>query len=307
MRFVSKIGDRAAATIAAHRQLSANITLLITATIWGFSFTAQRVGMEHLGPFTFNGVRFLLGTFCLLPLLRFTRRNPPIHRKKQIAGCLLIGSILFCATSLQQIGIVNTTAGKAGFITGMYVILVPLFGIALHRYTGRAIWIGSCSALVGLYLLSVTDTLTIQQGDLLVLLSAFFWAFHILAIDRFSQTIDSILIAVIQFFICGIVSIIIAVCTESIHLESVVAASIPILYSGILGIGVAFTLQIFGQRYAHPAYASIILSMESPIAAFGGWMLLGETFSCRDLLGSMLMLAGMIISQVKGKSSKNTS
>lgn len=278
-----------------------NMLLLVTATIWGFSFIAQRLGMTHVGPFTFNGIRFLIGAAFLVPLLFVIPRSIPVRWRFALPRTLLIGGILFCASSLQQIGIMTTTAGKAGFITGLYVVLVPLLGLFLHHKTSGIVWIGAILAVVGLFLLSVTGNYTVEKGDLLVLVSALFWALHILAIDRFAQRIDGLIIAVMQFFFCGAVSLGIALYVERMAMPSIMAAAGPILYGGIMTIGIAFTLQIYGQKRAHPAHASIILCMESPIAAFGGWIVLGETLTSRSLVGSILMLAGMVLAQLPSK------
>lgn len=286
-----------------HKRLTSNLLLWTAATIWGFSFVAQRVGMRHVGPFTFNGIRFLLGALSLLPLALVVKRARHFSFREQMTGCAVVGLALFCGSTLQQVGIIYTTAGKAGFITGLYVVLVPLFGLFLGHRSSRFLWSGSLLAAVGLFLLSVTETWTIQRGDLLVLAGAVFWALHILAIDHFSKRIDSLVMAVMQFFICGSLSSLVALQIESTHLSAVLAAAVPILYGGLLTTGVAFTLQIFGQKHAHPAAASIIMSMESPIAAFGGWWLLRESFTTQGLLGCILMLGGMVISQLPSANS----
>jgi drug/metabolite transporter (DMT)-like permease len=285
------------------QRLTSNLLLWTAATIWGFAFVAQRVGMRHVGPFTFIGVRFLIGALSLAPLLLTVKRERHSSWRGQVAGCAIVGLVLFCGATLQQVGLIYTTAGKAGFITGLYVVLVPLFGLLLGHSSSKFLWAGSLLAAVGLFLLSATETWTIQGGDLLVLAGAAFWALHILSIAYFSRRIDGLVIAVAQFFICGSLSLVVAFAVESPSLPAVLEAAVPILYGGLLASGVAFTMQIYGQKHAHPAAASIIMVMESPIAAFGGWLVLGESFSTRGLLGCVLMLGGMIVSQLPSANS----
>jgi drug/metabolite transporter (DMT)-like permease len=278
------------------------ILLLVTAGIWGFAFVAQRAGMEHVGPFTFNGIRFALGSLALLPLLLFRRkrqvRGIEVGRRLILRAAGLAGIVLFAGASLQQAGIVYTSAGKAGFITGLYVVLVPILGLALGARTGTKAWIGALLAVLGLYLLSVRDVFTIALGDLLVLLGAFFWAAHVLVIGRFSPRIDVLRLASLQFAVCSILSLFCAALFESPRLSQVFQASVPILYAGLLSTGVAYTLQVAAQRKVPPTQAGIIMSLESAFAALGGWVMLRETFSARGLLGAALMLGGMMVSQL---------
>jgi drug/metabolite transporter (DMT)-like permease len=282
------------------------LLLLLTAAIWGFAFVAQRVGMEYIGPYLFNGIRFALGSISLLPLIYLGMGNgrsasdPPIPIGKgvKIAGSVLAGSVLFAGASLQQIGIVYTTAGKAGFITGLYVILVPIIGLVLGRMTSAGTWVGAILAVTGLYLLSVTEQFTMEKGDVLVLLSAFMWAGHVIWIGWLSPRMNPIVIASSQFAICSVFSLATAWFTEPIILSAVLAAAVPILYGGFCSVGIAYTLQVVAQRDAHPAHASILLSMEGAFAVLGGWLLLGETLSLRGLTGCALMLAGMVLSQL---------
>jgi drug/metabolite transporter (DMT)-like permease len=283
--------------------LRADLLLLITSAIWGFAFVAQRAGMHYLGPFLFNGIRFMLGSLWLLPVL-FLRRNsfgkPQLREFTQTvfpSGAVL-GLILFAAASLQQFGIVGTTAGKAGFITGLYVIIVPFLGLFLKRFSPVLTWLGAILAVLGLYFLSIKESIIPETGDLLVLCGAFFWAFHVLAIDRFVKRSDAFLLAFIQFLVCALLSLIFGFFSESLNLQNVVNASISLLYAGVFSVGIGYTLQVVAQKEANPAHAAIILSLEAVFAALGGWLILSEVLSPRELLGCLLMLSGMIFSQL---------
>lgn len=288
------------------RTLKSDALLMLTATIWGFAFVAQRVGMEYVGPFTFNGVRFALGSLSLVPLMLLKRKNPsaiaallpPADRQTVAWGGALAGLVLFMGASLQQVGLVHTTAGNAGFITGLYVVIVPLLGLFWRQRPDLGTWIGALLAAAGLYLLSVTAVFEIAFGDLLVLVGAFFWAAHVLIIGWLSPRIESIQLACIQFAVCSLLSLITAAALETMTLQGLMGAALPILYGGLLSVGVAYTLQVVAQRDARPAHAAIILSLESVFAALGGWLLLGELLSARALVGCSLMMAGMLLSQL---------
>lgn len=271
----------------------------MAAAIWGFGFVAQRVGMASLGPYTFNGIRFMLGAASLVPLILLTERNPSFN-KKHIAGGIVAGLVLFVAASFQQVGIVYTTAGKAGFITGLYIIIVPFLSHFLLKHKiGVHIWAGAFLALIGLYLLSITGNFLLEKGDMYVFIGALFWAVHILVIGFFTRKMDSLLLSAIQFLVCSILSLIVGASTEMPSLEGAIRAVIPLLYGGVASVGIAYTLQVVAQKSAHSANASIILSMESLFAVMGGWMLLSEHLSSRGMIGCVLMLAGMIISQIR--------
>ena len=288
------------------RTLKADGLLLLTAVIWGFAFVAQRLGMEHVGPFGFNGVRFALGCLVLLPPLfrNGLHHDTPSSRKVEpfssasLGGGLLAGLVLFCGASFQQVALVYTTAGKAGFITGLYVILVPVIGIALGHRTHAGTWIGTFLAAVGLYLLSVTEQFTFAPGDLLVLVGAFFWAGHVLIIGWLSPRQDPLKLAFVQYATCAALSLLVSAGIEPNAVDGYLSAAIPILYGGILSVGVAYTLQVVAQKHANPAHAAIILSLEAVFAALGGWIILGETLTPRGLLGCTLMFAGMLASQL---------
>jgi drug/metabolite transporter (DMT)-like permease len=213
---------------------------------------------------------------------------------------LAAGLVLFLGASLQQMGLVYTTAGNAGFITGLYVIIVPILGIFLGAHTHAGTWLGAVLAALGLYFLSVTTELTIAYGDLLVLVGALFWAVHVHIVDRFAGRMEASRLALFQYLACAGLSLFVGLVIETTTLAGLWAATLPILYGGILSVGVAYTLQIVGQRHAHPAHAAILLSLESVFAALGGWLVLGEVMSLRGLLGCGLMLGGMLISQLYG-------
>ncbi len=278
-----------------------NLLLLLTAIIWGFAFVAQRIGMEHVGPFTFNGVRFALGGLSLVPLLYINRKKSEEPSRTGLmtllGGGFLAGCALFMGASLQQIGIVYTTAGKAGFITGLYVVLVPILGLLWKQRTSLGTWIGAFCAVIGMYLLSITEQFTISHGDLLVLIGALFWAAHVQLIGWLTRRIDALNIAFLQFMTCSLFSLITAYFTEVITGQGLRDAILPICYGGLLSVGVAYTLQVVAQRHAHAAHAAIILSLEAVFAAVGGWLILGETLSWRGMVGCALMLTGMLLSQ----------
>lgn len=287
-----------------------NILLLLAATIWGFAFVAQRVGMEYIGAFTFNGVRFALGSLSLIPLMFYfnnikSKRNKSLELGNVFIPGILAGLLLFLGSSFQQVGLIGTTAGKAGFITGLYIVIVPICGIFLKQYISINSWIGAIIAVVGLYLLCVTGDFTISFSDLLELAGAFFFAFHILLIDYYSQKVDTLKLAFFQFFICAALSMIVAVLCEKISLDAIVKAAVPILYGGVCSVGVAYTLQIIGQKDAQPSHAAIILSMESVFASIGGFIILNEHLGIKGFFGCTLMLIGMLLSQLK-ISNKNT-
>lgn len=267
---------------------------------------AQRVGMEYIGPFLFNAIRFALGGLVLLPFIiwpaarrrtRLSARSFPFRKEHLFAG-ILAGSTLFMGASFQQVGIVYTTAGKAGFITGLYVILVPILGLLWRKHTYPEAWVGAVLAVAGLYLLSMTSSLTMSAGDLLVLISAVFWALHVHIIDKYTSRMGSLLLAHIQFITCSLFSFVVAFAFENIVMASVSGAWAPILYAGLLSTGVAYTLQVVAQKEAHPSHAAIILSLESVFAAVGGWLILSENLTLREMLGCALMLAGMLLSQI---------
>lgn len=291
------------------RTLQSDALLLLTAVIWGFAFVAQRVGMNYIGPFTFNGIRFALGCLVLLPFLlkekqqeKTTGNRPGQYPFRYFfLGSLLSGLLLFGGASFQQIGMVYTTAGNAGFITGLYVVIVPIIGLFIGQKSNFGIWLGACFAAAGLYLLSTTGEITIALGDLLVLIGAFVWAAHVIIIGWFSPKTSALRLAVAQFAICSILSLIASVLQdETVSTKAIWGAALPLAYGGFLSVGVAYTLQVVAQKSAHPAHAAILLSLEAVFAAIGGWLLLDEAMTPRELAGCALMLAGMLFSQLWG-------
>jgi len=283
--------------------LQANALLLLAAAIWGFAFVAQRLGMAHVGPFTFNAIRFGLGSLSLLPLLWATRqrRDHRPSRRRQGWGALAVGTALFAAASAQQIGIVTTTAGKAGFITGLYVVLVPLLALVWGERATWLTWAGALLAAVGLYYLSVTENLVLAVGDAWVLLSAFLWAVQIQLIAYLTRSIDPLPLAAAEFAVCSVLSWIVALIFEPITWAGIRGGLGPILYGGLMSVGIAFTLQVVAQRHARPTPAAIIMSLESAFAALGGWLLLDEQLGARGAVGAVLMMAGMVLAQIRPK------
>lgn len=281
--------------------IKSNLLLLLVAAIWGLAFVAQKVGMDYVGPFTFNGVRFLLANLTLLPLLFFFRDDNQsllTGLKNTALPGLIAGTVLFIATSFQQVGLVTTTAGKAAFITGLYLVLVPVLGIFLQHKVAGATWLGCILAVAGLYFLCIKESMSIQSGDMLELISALFWAFHILVIGHFSRRVNVVQLSWLQILTCSILSLVTAAFTETIVISSLAAAAIPIVYGGVCSVGIAYTLQIVGQKHAPPAHAAIILSMETVFAAIGGFVLIGEKMGGQEILGCALMLSGMLVSQL---------
>jgi len=281
----------------------ADCLLLMTTGIWGLAFVAQRLGMQHVEPFIFNGVRFALGALSLVPIMMFkvfpARPDTKPTRATVLTGSLAAGLALFLGVSLQQVGIVSTTAGKAGFITGLYVVLVPIVSLAWGQHVRRGTWIGVVCAATGLYLLSIKADFSIARGDFLVLLGAVCWAAHVHIIGRYASRIGALRLALNQYLICSVLSLVVAGCCEHPTLDGLLQATVPIIYGGVFSVGIAYTLQVVAQKTAHPAHAAIILSLESVFAAFGGWLILGEVLSLRAMIGCALMLSGMIISQLK--------
>ena len=311
--------------------LTADALLLLTAAIWGFGFVAQRSGMQYVGPFAYNGIRFILGSLSLLPLIAWQKKT---HDKKNLfLSSFLAGTCLFVAVSFQQLGMMATTAGNGGFITGLYVIFTPIFGIFLGRKTGKATWVGALFTLTGLYLLSTAGlTGGLNPGDVLVFVSAVFWTFHVLIIDRLVQKTDPIALSCGQFAFAAVYALLAAFLIEpvlsqklenlnpeilssgffawksfpallsglasgTIPMSLISSASIPILYGGLASAGIGYTLQVVAQKDAPPAHATIILCLEGSFAALGGVILLHEPLGSRTVIGFVLMLAGMLISQ----------
>ncbi len=285
--------------------IGAELILLLAAIVWGFGFVAQKSGMESIGPMAYNGLRFILGSICLLPLIWLYKRKevktkPVASKNSELwkAG-LISGLVLFAAATIQQIGIVYTTAGNAGFITSIYVILVPIFGLFLKHKVNMQTWIGAILALIGLYFLSVSEGLTLVIGDILVFGSAFFWAVQVLLASYYAVRVNVIKLAAIQFALVGVLSLIISFFTETYGFQNIYEALIPIMYGGVMSVGLAFTLQLIAQQKARPSHAAIILSTESVFAAIGGWLVLNEELTRVETMGAAMMLIGVILSQLR--------
>lgn len=292
------------------KAMRSNLLLALAALIWGVAFVAQSVGMEYVGGFTFNGCRFLIGGVVLIPLIWFGERRQAgeekgsswwRRQKTGLAGGICCGVILFVASSFQQFGIARTTVGKAGFITALYIILVPLFGIFLKRKIPWSLWVSVALATAGMYLLCMTGGAGVNLGDLYVFICAICFSFHILVIDYFSPKGDGVVISCAQFFTAGIISWIMTAVFETPDPGSIMAAWAPILYAGVMSCGVAYTLQVVGQKNTDPVLASLILSLESAFSLIAGWVILGQKLSPKELGGCALVFGAIILAQVPAK------
>lgn len=284
------------------KKIKSTILLFLTAIIWGFAFVAQRVGAEFVGAFTFNGIRFLLGTISLIPVILIFEKekfNKEKFKKTLFSG-LLAGIVLFIASTLQQFGVeITGSAGKAGFLTGLYIVLVPLIRFVMGKKTSILTFFGAVFAVVGLFFLCMTgDEISFGIGDAVLIIGAFFWAGHILVVDKFVNDVSPLKFSMTQFFVCGFLSIIFALFTEEIEFSAIQSAGIPILYGGLMSVGVAYTCQILGQKDADPTFASIVFSTESVFSAIGGAIILHEIMSGRGYLGCVLIFIGIILSQL---------
>lgn len=283
-------------------KIKATILLFLTAMIWGFAFVAQRVGAEYVGAFTFNGVRFFLGTLSLIPVILIFEREKMDKAKfiKILIPGVLAGTVLFIASTLQQYGVeITGSAGKAGFLTGLYTVLVPLIRFVMGKKTSAFTFIGAIFAVAGLFFLCMTgDELTFGIGDIVLIIGAFFWAGHILVVDKYVNDISPLKFSLVQFLVCGILSMTCAFMFEDVELSAIKSAGIPILYGGIMSVGVAYTCQILGQKDSDPTFASIVFSTESVFSAIGGALLLNEIMSGRGYLGCVLIFIGIVLSQL---------
>lgn len=260
--------------------------------------------MDYVGPFIFNGIRFALGAMVILPFIFLSRKNPKTSSQKSAArnkyliyGGIILGLSVFGGATFQQYGLVYTTAGNAGFITGLYVVFVPILGLFRKQFPHFTVWLAALLAVTGLYFLSVTETFSIGLGDLLVLIGAFFWAAHVVIIGVMSPKVNALKLALIQYLVCSVLSLAVAFTVESNTMQGVIDATIPILYGGILSVGIAYTLQVIAQKKAPPAHAAIILSLEAVFAAIGGWLVLNEQLGSRQILGCGLILLGILGAQ----------
>ena len=283
--------------------------LMLTALIWGAAFVAQSVSMDYVGPFTFNAARFFIGGLVLIPCMGFLKRwnkgevqdhnDEKKRRKDGVMGGICCGAALFVASGFQQIGVAGTTVGKAGFITALYIVIVPILGIFLKKKVQASVWISVAAATAGMYLLCMTGgSLTIGRGDLSVLIGSVCFSFHILIIDHFSPKADGVFLSCVQFFTAGILALVPSVLLEHEELSSLMAAWMPILYAGVLSCGVAYTLQVVAQKDTDPVIASLILSLESVFSVIAGWLILGETLSAREMAGCVLVFCAILLAQL---------
>lgn len=290
--------------------------LLLTAFIWGIAFVAQSVGMDYVEPFTFNAVRSLIGGMVLIPCIFILRRiNPPEKEMQEsktdsrvlVIGGILCGIALFAGSSLQQIGIAmysaDTNVGKAGFITALYIIIVPLMGMFMKKRVSLSVWFGVLLALVGFYFLCVKDGFSVEKADLIVLAGSLAFSFHILIIDYFTTRAEGVKLSCIQFFTCGLLCLVFMFLLEKPSVSAVWAARIPILYAGVMSCGVAYTLQIIGQKNMNPTVASLLLSLESVFSALAGWAILKQKLSVRELAGCVLVFVAIVLAQLPDRSS----
>ncbi len=287
--------------------------LFLTAVIWGVAFVAQSAGMNYVGPFTYNGTRCILGGLVLLPCIILLdvlqggkkvdndRTDVKGQKRELFRGGICCGVILFAASNFQQFGIQYTSVGKAGFITAMYILLVPLMGLFVHKKAGVKVWIGVAFAVCGLYLLCMTKGLKLEKGDMMVLVCAFIFALHILVIDYFSPRVDGVRMSCIQFWVCGVLSLLCGFMFENPSFGSIKAAWQPVCYGGIMSCGVAYTLQIVGQKGMNPTVASLILSLESVVSVVAGFLILHQTMSRRELLGCLLMVVAIVLAQLPNR------
>lgn len=293
------------------KQMKNNFMLLLAAFIWGCAFVAQSVGMDYVGPFTFNSVRNIIGSLVLVPvifLMDGLKRKSGMSEEKLaeergetktlVIGGICCGVVLATASSLQQFGIMFTSVGKAGFITAMYIVIVPILGIFMGKKVRPLIVLCVAISVVGLYFLCMTEKLSLSIGDLYVLLCAFVFSIHILVIDHFSPLVDGVRMSAIQFLTAGIICAVPMLLFEKPEFDSILAAWMPILYAGVMSSGVAYTLQVVGQKNADPTVASLLLSLESVFSVLAGWVLLGQSLSGKELFGCALMFAAIILAQL---------
>lgn len=308
------------------RQLGNGTLLLLTALIWGVAFVAQCVGMDYIGPFTFNCIRFLIGGVVLLPVIavmhkkkrgvkeqnnvqeetaqKETDQASKEYRRNTILGGICCGFFLCMGSTFQQFGIIQTSVGKAGFITALYIVIVPLLGVFFKKKINGLLLIATGIALCGFYFLCISEKTGINQGDLLLLVCSVLFSFHILVIDYFSPKGDAVQISCIQFFTSGVISAIGMLLFEKPDLAAILTAYIPILYAGIMSCGVAYTLQIVGQKNMNPTVASLILCLESVFSVLAGWLILGQKLSLRETIGCILVFCAVILAQLPMRAKK---
>ena len=289
------------------QQIKSSLILLLTATIWGVAFVAQSVGMEYIGPFTFNAIRCVLGGLVLIPVILVLKKkketgaeNQEKEDKKTLwTGGIACGVILCIASNLQQFGIMEASVGKSGFFTALYIVMIPVIGIFIGKRPGIKLWFCVALAVVGMYLLCMKDgSFTIERADIMLLLCALAFSVHILVVDYFSPKVDGVKMSWIQFFVCGVLSAVGMLFTETPDISNIQAAWMPLLYAGLLSCGVGYTLQIVGQKGINPIIASLIMSLESVISALAGWVILGQVLSLKEIIGCVLMFVAIVITQI---------
>ncbi|MDR9755012.1 DMT family transporter [Pseudomonas sp. SZMC_28357] len=283
--------------------LRADVLMLITAMIWGSGFVAQMAGMDHVGPFLYSGLRFALGSLCLLPLLLWRSRREQMPAEPFLTRGLLLGGgvmglALALGINLQQVGLLFTSVTNAGFITGLYVIVVPLLGLLIGHKTGLGTWLGALLAVVGMFLLSVGDNFQVSSGDWLQLIGAFVWGGHVVLVGVFAGRHDVIRLAFLQFVTCSVVSLVLALCFETWQWDAILAAGPAVIYGGVIAVGIGYTLQVIAQKDAIASHAAIIFSLEAVFAAIAGAWLLNESLTLRGYIGCGLMLCGMLAAQL---------
>lgn len=284
-----------------------SLMLFLAAFIWGTAFVAQSVGMDYLGPLSFNGARFLLGSAALLPVICLNRvkkkeeEKKPADLRTTVKGGICCGLVLCIASLLQQYGILYTTVGKAGFITTLYIILVPFFGIFMKKKIPGKVWVGAAIAAFGMYLLCMSESFSLGKGDSLVFLSAVLFSVHILVIDHFSPKADGVELSCIQFLTAGVVASVLAILLEKPDIYDFAKGIFPLAYAGILSCSVAYTFQVLGQKDTDPAVASLILSLESTVSVLAGWVILGQALSGRELAGCVLVFSAVVLVQLPDK------
>lgn len=289
------------------KKIRAAVMLTVAALVWGAAMSFQSEGMDHVGPLTFQAVRFLLGGTVLLPLVFVLGKKDPgegradYNPKGVLFGGAVCGFFLMIACTLQQYGIIYTTVGKAGFLTSLYIIIIPIFGLFLKKKIGANVWIAVVLAMVGMYLLCMTESFSLSAGDTLVLICAFVFTFQIMAIDKYAAIYNGLKLSCVQFYVCGFLSMILMFIFEKPVISDILGAWVPILYTGACSCGIGYTFQTLGQKDLQPAVASIIMSLESVFAALFGWILLGQRMSGREIIGCCVMFAAIIIAQLFDK------
>ncbi len=285
-----------------NRVFKYELLLLLMSMIWGSAFVAQQIGLERgLGPMTFNGLRFALGCVSLIPLILWREKHLPAsdwEARLPYKACLGAGLFLFAAAALQQIGLQYTSSANSGFITGFYILFVPVLGICFGHKARKSLWAGMLVCLIGFYLMSVTGNFVVSKGDWLTLLCAVFWACQILVIDHAAGKGDPIQIACVQFAVCAVLSILSGLLFEHCSFDQIQAASGAIAYAGLMSVGVAYTLQVFCQTHCPPAPSSIIMSLDGVFAAIAGYLVLHQTLTIRALIGCLLILSGVLLVQM---------